>query len=241
MMLEKTGPNPARVVIRGLSKKYHYQPVLDDLSLSVEDGDLCVLVGANGAGKTTLLRIIASLVRPDAGEVIVGNELIGSSPTARGQIGYLGHRSMFYSDLNAIENLTHYARLFQLNDIPAKVARGIESVGLTSHLHKPIRTYSRGMQQRLSIARTLLHDPSVLLLDEPYTGLDKEAVQFLDERLRQLRQPGRAILIAAHQPQHLLPIASHIAWLRDGKIAHHLPVDRLDEVPELQNYLQETQ
>ncbi len=240
-MPEKSDPIQARIVIRGLTKKYNYQPVLDDLSLSIDDGDLCVLVGANGAGKTTLLRIIASLVRPDAGEVIVGDGMIGSGAGTRRQIGYLGHQSMFYSDLNAIENLTHYARLYQLHDIPVEVAGSIEAVGLTPHQHKPVRTYSRGMQQRLSIARALLHNPSVLLLDEPYTGLDKEAAQFLDERLQQLRHLGRAILIAAHRPQRLLPIASHIAWLRDGRIAYHLPVDRLGEVSELQNYLQEIQ
>jgi heme exporter protein A len=239
MMPERSNSNPTRIVIRGLSKKYHFQPVLDNLSLSIDDGDLCVLVGANGAGKTTLLRIIASLVRPDAGEVIVDNSFIGSNATARRQIGYLGHQSLFYSDLNATENLTHYARLYQLNDIPAEVVRGIDAVGLTPHQHKPVRTYSRGMQQRLSIARTLLHDPAVLLLDEPYTGLDKEAAEFLDKRLRQLRQPGRVILIAAHHPQRMVPFASHIAWLKEGRIAHHLPIEKLGEVPEFQDYLQE--
>ena len=240
-MPERSDPNPAGIVIRGLSKKYQFQPVLDDLSLSVEDSDLCILIGANGAGKTTLLRIIASLVRPDAGEVMVGSRLISSDAAARRWIGYLGHQSLFYSDLNAVENLTHYARLYQLDDIPAVVTAAIEAVGLTPHRHKPVRTYSRGMQQRLSIARALLHDPSVLLLDEPYTGLDKEAAAFLDERLRQLHRPGRSILIAAHNPQRLLPIASHIAWLKDGRITQHLPVDRLDEAPDLLNYLQEAQ
>jgi heme exporter protein A len=239
MTPERSDPNPARIVIRGLSKKYHFQPVLDDLSLSIDDGDLCILVGANGAGKSTLLRIIAALVRPDAGEVVVGDSFIESNASARCQIGYLGHQSLFYNDLNAVENLTHYARLYRLNDIPAEVVRSIESVGLAAHQHKPVRTYSRGMQQRLAIARTLLHNPSVLLLDEPYTGLDKEAAEFLDERLQQLHQPGRAILIAAHHPQRLLPVASHIAWLRDGRIATHLSVNRLGEAPELQDYLQE--
>jgi heme ABC exporter ATP-binding subunit CcmA len=239
MMTETTVPDSARIEIRGLSKKYNYQPVLDALNLVVNGGEICVLVGANGAGKTTLLRIAASLVRPDAGEVFAGGYTLADGGPYRRQIGYLGHQSMFYSDLNAMENLTHYARLYRLADVPGKVAQGVESVGLTPHKRKPVRVYSRGMQQRLAIARTLLHDPSVLLLDEPYTGLDPDAAQFLDERLRQLRSPDRAILIAAHRPQRLLSIATHVAWLREGRIAQYLPVARLADDPDLQAYLKE--
>jgi heme exporter protein A len=239
MKNEIKAPASVRSELRGLSKHYHYQPVLDGLDLTVNGGELCVLVGANGAGKTTLLRIVASLVRPDAGEVFAGGYTLAHGGIYRRQIGYLGHQSLFYSDLNAVENLTHYARLYHLGDVPRKVAQSIESVGLAPHRGKPIRTYSRGMQQRLAIARTLLHDPSVLLLDEPYTGLDPEAAQFLDDRLRRLREPDRAILIAAHRPQRLLSIASHVAWLRQGRIAQHLPVARLGEDPALQAYLKE--
>lgn len=239
MMTETTAPDSPRIEIRGLSKQYHFKPVLDGLHLTVNSGDLCVLVGANGAGKTTLLRILASLVRPDAGEVIAGGYALSDGGPYRRQIGYLGHQSMLYSDLNAVENLNHYARLYQLADVPDLVIRSIASVGLTQHQNKPVRTYSRGMQQRLAIARTLLHNPSVLLLDEPYTGLDPEAAQFLDDRLRLLRDPDRAILIAAHRPQRLLSIASHVAWLREGRIAQYLPVARLGEDQALRAYIQE--
>ncbi|MDY6874246.1 MAG: heme ABC exporter ATP-binding protein CcmA [Chloroflexota bacterium] len=233
-------PASARIEVRGLSKRYHYQPVLDGLDLTVNGGELCVLVGANGAGKTTLLRIVASLVRPDAGEVFAGGYTLAHGGPYRRQIGYLGHQSLFYSDLNAVENLTHYARLYHLADSADRVTQSIQLVGLSAHRTKPVRTYSRGMQQRLAIARSLLHDPEVLLLDEPYTGLDPEAARFLDERLRQLRAPNRAILIAAHRPQGLLSIASHVAWLREGRIAQHLPVTRLGEDPALSAYLKET-
>ncbi len=231
--------NPAAIAVQGLSKRYNLQPVLKDLSLEIADGSLCVLVGANGAGKTTLLRIIASLVRPDAGDVTLWGAALKGNPALRRQIGYLGHQSLFYSDLNAIENLSHYARLYQLDDMRQRVTEAIESVDLAKHQHKPIRTYSRGMLQRLAIARALLHEPSILLLDEPYTGLDKDAAQVLDGRLRSQRQPGRALLIAAHHPQRLLTFASHVAWLRDGQITDHQPVDRLNETPDLHQYLQE--
>ena len=234
-----TPPEPAAIAVRGLSKRYNLQPVLKDLTLEVTDGSLCVLVGSNGAGKTTLLRIIASLVRPDAGTVTLCGAALKDNPALRRQIGYLGHQSLFYSDLNAVENLSHYARLYQLGNSSQQVAEAIASVGLTQHQHKPVRTYSRGMLQRLAIARALLHDPSILLLDEPYTGLDKDAALALDQRLQALHRPGRTLLIAAHHPQRLLAFASHVAWLKDGQIAHHQPVDQLSETPDLEHYLQE--
>lgn len=228
----------SRIEARGITKHYRHQPVLNDLSLTVENGELCVLVGANGAGKTTLLRIIASLTRADAGEIILGN--INDPMNARRAIGYVGHQPMFYLDLSAAENLFHYARLYQLPDVDAAVANGLKSAGLEPHQDKSVRALSRGMQQRLSIARALLHSPTILLLDEPYTGLDQEAAQFLDHELQSLHQPGRAILLAAHRPQRLISIASHIAWLKDGLIVQHLPVERLSESPQLEDYLRET-
>jgi len=228
---------PAGIEVRGVTKRFHHQPVLDNLSLSIGDGDICVLVGANGAGKTTLLRIIASLTRSDSGEVIFGGT--NTPMDARRAIGYVAHQPMFYLDLSAAENLRHYARLYQIPDENEAVNLGIQTAGLENTWDKPVRAFSRGMQQRLSIARALLHDPTILLLDEPYTGLDQDAAHFLDEKLHSLRQPGRAILLAAHRPQRLLTIASHIAWLKDGKIIQHLPVERLSESPELVNYLQE--
>jgi len=231
--------SPAEINIRGLVKRYHYRPVLNDLSLTINDGDFCVLVGANGAGKTTLLRVLASLVRADAGEIRIGNEIIPSNPRSRSNIGYVGHQSMFYQDLTAVENLRHYARLYQLDHIDQIVTRSLQTAGLVSHQEKPVRVFSRGMQQRLSLARALLHQPSILLFDEPYTGLDQEAARFLDAKLGELHSPGRAILLAAHRPQRLLTIASHIAWLKEGKIIQHLPVSHLSQTPELEAYLQE--
>lgn len=158
-----TPSTPAQIEIRGLTKRYNRQTVLRDLSLTVADGDFCVLVGANGAGKTTLLRILATLVRPDAGEITIGQESLWQDPATRQKLGYVGHTSLFYSDLNAMENLRHYARLYGLPDAERRAAESIQAAGLAPDQAKPIRTYSRGMQQRLAIARALLHDPAVLL------------------------------------------------------------------------------
>lgn len=240
MTSAQTTPEPAAIAVQGLSKRFNLQPVLKDLTLEVTDGSLCVLVGSNGAGKTTLLRIIASLVRPDSGAVTLSGMTLKGNPALRRQIGYLGHQSLFYSDLNAVENLNHYARLYRLDYPSQRAAEAIASVDLVKHQHKPVRTYSRGMLQRLAIARALLHDPAILLLDEPYTGLDKDAALALDDRLRTLHRPGRTLLIAAHHPQRLLTFASHVAWLKEGRIAQHQPVNRLSETLNLQEYLRET-
>jgi heme exporter protein A len=222
-----------------LVKRFHHQTVLNHLSLRINDGDFCVLVGDNGAGKTTLLRILAGLVRPTHGAVTISGADPLSEHPLRQILGYVGHQPMFYQDLTALENLEHYARLYQVRDVEHSVTRAIQSVGLTTYQGQPVRTLSRGMQQRLSLARATLHQPSILLLDEPYTGLDQAAAAFLDNTLRGLHTPGRTILLAAHRPQRLLSIASHVAWLKDGVIHQHLPVDRLGEDPELDRYLQE--
>jgi heme exporter protein A len=228
---------PFRIEVSDLVKHYHHQNILDHLNLTIKSGDLCVLVGDNGAGKTTLLRILASLIRPDQGVVHLINNHPDENLAYRGKIGYVGHSSMFYNDLTAVENLQHYAELYMIQNPREAAEDRIQSVDLTNYKDYPVRTFSRGMQQRLSIARALMHHPSILLFDEPYTGLDQKAAIFLDAQLQNLHQPDRAILIAAHRPQRLLPFATHIAWLQNGKISHHIPIDQIPDFPDLQDYL----
>ena len=227
------------VEVRGLVKQYHFRPVLDQLSLTLQDGDFCVLVGANGAGKTTLLRILATLARPNHGQTLIYGQPLSATPAIRGSIGYIGHQPMFYEDLTALENLQHYARLYGTSQPERRISEAINASGLEHSQDRPVRTFSRGMQQRLSIERALLHDPKILLFDEPYTGLDQEAAQLLDQRLKELHSAGRVILVAAHRPQRLVHLASHIAWLQEGKISHHLPTSQLETSAELLAYLQE--
>jgi heme exporter protein A len=238
-MASQTETLVTRIEIRGLVKRFHHQPVLNHLSLDIKDGEFCLLVGDNGAGKTTLLRILAGLVRPNQGQVTICGSSVNSNPTLRRKIGYIGHQPMVYQDLTSFENLCHYARLYQITDAQAVIAESLSSVRLTQQQNQPVRTLSRGMQQRLSLARALLHNPSILLFDEPYTGLDQDAAAFLDQVLEKLHQPERAILLAAHRPQRLLQIASHVTWLRDGKIYQHIPVTSLSDSQELQGYLLE--
>lgn len=238
-MPTETVPTDKWIEISDLTKRFHYQPVLNHLVLTVLDGECCLVVGDNGAGKTTLLRIIAGLTRPSHGQVTLCGEGSPADPELRRRIGYVGHQPMFYHDLSATENLYHYAQLYNLSNPRPVVLEALDQARLTRYQHQPVRTLSRGMQQRLSLARATLHGPVILLLDEPYTGLDQEAAQDLDSTLRNFCKPGHAILIAAHRPQRLLQITSHIAWLRDGVIHQHIPVGDIDQVPELQKYLQE--
>lgn len=234
-------PNPPnQILVQDLVKKYRTRAVLDRLSLTIRPGELCILVGDNGVGKTTLLRILAGLVRPDGGKIQIGANNENNAPKTRRQIGYVGHQPMVYQDLTAVENLTHYARLYNITEIDSRVAEGIHFAGLERYQHQMLRTYSRGMQQRLSIARALLHDPTILLLDEPYTGLDKDAAHFLDKRLEDLHQQGKTIFLAAHHPHRLFTFASHVAWLKEGVISEHVSVQMLSKHPSLTAYLEET-
>jgi len=164
--------------IRDLVKKYHYRAILDQLSLTIRDGAFCVLVGANGAGKTTLLRILSTLIRPDHGEVFMAGVPITNGRVLRQKIGYVGHQPMFYHDLTATENLQHYARLYQLDNADRRIWLGLQSVGLLENNQAPVRTFSRGMQQRLSIVRALLHEPKILLFDDPTPGSTRKQPNF---------------------------------------------------------------
>ncbi len=238
MSTETSNPD-SWIEIIDLTKRFHHLPVLNCLALTIHDGECCLLVGDNGAGKTTLLRIIAGLTRPSQGHVSICGTFAAGDPQVRRRIGYVGHQPMFYQDLSVLENLAHYARLYHVNKARNAVLEAMDQAGLTRHQHQPVRTLSRGMQQRLSLARATLHNPVILLLDEPYTGLDQEAATALDATLQHFHQRGHAILIAAHRPQRILKITSHIAWLRDGAIDFHIPVDQIHATPKLQCYLQE--
>jgi heme exporter protein A len=173
---------------------------LADVSLRVDAGEFVMLVGPNGAGKTTLLRILATLTRPTSGEVRVdGVDLARDAASIRRQLGFLSHRTLLYEDLTAEQNLRFYARMYGLSEVSARVTQLLAQVGLTERRDDLVRTFSRGMQQRLAVARAILHRPRILLLDEPYTGLDPLAVETLEMLLETLVDAGTTILLTTHQ------------------------------------------
>lgn len=207
------------IKIEGLVKNYGLNPVLRGVDLQVAEGEFVALVGSNGAGKTTLLRILATLAKPGAGLVQVGGwQLPKSAGKIRRHIGLVSHHSLLYNDLTAAENLAFYARLYGLGDREHLVLAALKAVGLSAQQRDPVRTFSRGMLQRLTIARATLHQPEILLLDEPYTGLDQEASRILESLLEQEKARGRTILMITHDFARGLNLCDRIAILNRGKI-----------------------
>ena len=208
------------IELTNVTKNYGLNPVLNGVNLHVKENQFVALVGPNGAGKTTLLRIVATLQRPGGGQVTVGGwPLPDHADQVRRHIGMISHQAMVYGDLDAVENLTYYAGLYQIENPMERILALLDEVGLQRRLTDPVRTFSRGMMQRLAIARATLHDPDVLLLDEPYTGLDAAAIGLLDELLAQQHGAGRTILMITHDFVHGLSQCQQVAILNKGKIA----------------------
>jgi heme exporter protein A len=205
---------------RSLKKSFGLRPVLRGVDLEVAPGECLALMGPNGAGKTTLLRILATLSKPTAGLVrVAGLPLPAAAGDVRRRLGVVTHHTLLYSDLTAEENLRFYARLYGLRDAQPRIAAVLEQVGLARRRHDLVRTFSRGMQQRLAIGRALLADPAVMMFDEPYTGLDPHAAAMLDQVLRDARLQGRTVLLTTHDLSRALALADRVAILARGVIA----------------------
>jgi len=223
--------NDAIVQIKSLVKTYGLLPVLRKLDLDINRGEFVALLGPNGSGKSTLLALMSGLTRPNAGRILVGGwEMPKESVAVRAQIGMVSHKSLLYHNLTARENLLFFARLY---DLPPKTMRGridalLVQVGLEKRGDDLVRTYSRGMQQRLSIARALLHDPYILLFDEPYTGLDQNAANTLDGLLLDARQGTQTIIMATHQLERAGRLADRVVILSRGKVGYDAPTEGMD-------------
>ncbi len=204
--------------------------VLRGMDLHVQPGEFVTLVGPNGAGKTTLMRIVATLLKPTSGGVKVGGWPIPDhADKVRHHIGYVTHQSLLYNDLTAAENLSFFTRLYNLDDKEARIKEALKNVGLVARQRDPVRSFSRGMTQRLTLARATLHEPDILLLDEPYTGLDQDASMLLDGLLTRESERGRTIFMITHDLTRGLNLCDRIAILSRGKIA--LAVDRESLTP----------
>jgi len=205
------------IEIRGLAKYFGRFSALRGLDLTVRRGEFIALFGRNGAGKTTFLRILAGLSRPSSGKVAIRLSNGGPSPRyTRGRIGYLSHNTSLYPDLTALENLRFYA---QLMDVPAddeSLNRRIGQVGLAGREREPVRNYSRGMQQRLALARAFLHDPDIFLLDEPFTGLDQAGADFLKQYLGNAHSAGKTCIMAIHDIELGYEMADRLVVIEKG-------------------------
>ena len=208
------------IEVRKLTKSFGHQAALRGVDLRVAEGEFLTLFGPNGAGKTTLIRIVASLTRPTAGTVhIRGRDLAREATTVRRHVGFISHNPLLYGDLTPDENLRFFARLYDVADAPARIDAALEQVGLSARRRDPVRTFSRGMLQRLTIARAILHDPALMLLDEPYTGLDLQAADMLRGVLQDLAASNRTVILTTHNLEQGLEMCDRAAILNRGKIA----------------------
>jgi heme exporter protein A len=208
----------AALLLEGLTRHYGEREALSGVSLSVDEGQTLVVFGPNGAGKTTLLRVLATLLRPHAGTVrVLGSELPDEAWAVRGRVGLLGHEPLLYRELTARENLHFHARLYGVAD--ARVQELLESLAISARAGEPLRTLSRGMVQRVAVARAVLHDPELLLLDEPYANLDPAAVELVAPLLaaRAGASDARTRVICSHDPRGGLSEADVVLGLRAGR------------------------
>ncbi len=238
------------IEVRDLVKSFGSKVALEGVDLDVAEGEFLTLVGPNGAGKTTLIRILSTLTRPTRGSVrVAGCDLTKQGSEVRRRIGLASHQTLLYGDLSAEENLRFYGRMYEVPDLEDSITTLLQRVDLDHRRHDLVRTFSRGMQQRLSLARALLHDPAILLLDEPYTGLDQHAAEVLKEVLVSLPPPlspprpalskaeglgmkggagSRTVLMTTHNLARGLELCDRAAILFNGRIVHQADKCDLD-------------
>jgi len=213
------------IAAQGLEKRFGRVHALRGVDLALERGRTLAVLGPNGAGKSTLLRLLAGLARPSAGTLVVGDAGSARASSAerrraRAAVGYLGHATLLYPDLTARENLLFAARLHGVSEAQARADALLEQQGLLGVADRLTRSFSRGMAQRLAIARGLVHDPSILLLDEPFTGLDPSAAEALERQLRQLRDQGRTLVLVTHELARACALADAAIVLSRGLVVH---------------------
>lgn len=216
------------IVARKVAKRYGRKRVLNSVDLVVPQGEVMALLGANGAGKSTLMRIISGLTRPDRGEVLLGGvSTRRAGHEIRRYIGLVAHAPLLYDNLSGWDNLLFFARLYDLQRPAERAEAVLHAVDLWPRRHDAVRTYSRGMTQRLAIGRAILHNPPVLLLDEPDTGLDPASASALAHLIRTLGAGSRAILLTTHNLERAVLWADSITLLAGGQIAQSAPAARL--------------
>ncbi len=207
------------ITVKKLVKRFGMTAVLRGLDFEVQPGEFVALLGPNGAGKTTFLRILSSLSRPSLGDVRVsGYQLPKDAAQVRARLGVVSHLPLLYGDLSADENLRFYGRMYNLANLEARMTEVLEMVGLEHRRKDLVRTFSRGMQQRLAIGRAILHDPEVVLFDEPYTGLDQDASSMLDGVLKTVAAQGRTVVMTSHDLARAEELATRFDVLSRGVI-----------------------
>lgn len=211
--------------LRKMTKLLGDKLVLRNITLSLEKGEILAVIGPNGAGKSTFFKCTVGLMQPTSGEIwLDGKQVKKNTGDVKQKIGFLGHESFLYSTLSPLENLRFYGKLYKVKDLDRKANDLLKEVGLYLFRDVPIRSFSRGMMQRLAIARVLLPDPNILMLDEPHTGLDQEAVLLLNKIIKNKQDSGTSILIISHDFEQVHTLANRVAILKKGKIVSTMPL-----------------
>ncbi len=213
--------NACAIEVKDLTKTFGRNPALAGVDLEVRRGDFLVLFGANGAGKTTLIKILATLLRPSGGTVRIGGmDLREHATSIRRQIGLVAHQPLLYDELTAYENLRFWGQMYDVLSLEERISELMNMVDMSLRMNDRVRTFSRGMQQRVSIARALLHRPSIIIMDEPDTGLDRHASSMLGAVLHSLNAEGRTVIMTTHSLERGFEMGSRLAILARGKVAY---------------------
>jgi heme exporter protein A len=227
------------IQIVNLIKTFGSRVVLRKVDLTINEGDFVTLMGANGAGKTTLMQIVATLSRPTGGSVSInGYNAVNSATELRRFIGLVSHKTLLYDDLSAHQNLRFYAQMYDVPEPAQRIEAVLTQVGLWGRQHDAVRTYSRGMQQRLAIARAILHNPPILLLDEPDTGLDQHTADRLSELLSAVGVNQRTILMTTHNLERGLFLGNRVVILAKGKIVYDVARQSVNPAEVREQYYQ---
>ena len=212
--------SPEAVRLDRIDKRFGAFWCLRQLDLSLRPGSFLFVAGPNGAGKTTLLRLMAGISRPTSGRVLIEGEDPARSGRARRSVGWVSHQAILYENLTAQENLSFFARLYNVGNRSDRVGTALEAAGLASRKDSRVRTFSRGMKQRLALARATLHNPSILLFDEPFTGLDQNAAGALAADLAAEKEKGRTCVLVTHRPEVALNLMSQLLILSGGRVGY---------------------
>jgi len=217
------------IQVRGLTKSFGDHPALSGIDLSVRRGESVAIFGPNGAGKTTLIKILAAIMNPSSGEVLIdGLSVKATAHKAQRKIGVVSHHTFLYSNLTAYENLKFYSRMYDITATDERIREAVELVGMTPRLNDQAGTFSRGMQQRLSIARSLIHKPSIMLLDEPETGLDQQAISILWKVMRPGNGEIRTIVFSTHSLERGHELSDRFIILNKGRVVFENTKQGLD-------------
>lgn len=230
---------PASVSVveaEGLVRAFSGRRAVDDVSFTLDAGDCLALFGPNGAGKTTLLRVLAGLLAPGAGVCRVAGTSLRNGRTARALVGLISHASMLYAPLTALENVEFAARMYGVRHPKEAALAALTSMRVRERANSPVRALSRGLQQRVSIARAIVHQPKLLLCDEPYTGLDDVGAGALTAALAERRADGAALLLVTHNLGEGLALATHAAIMRRGKFVRYEKRTAVDAVSYASEY-----